>query len=120
VANQYNANPFYIDTDTTVVGNTNWKGTSGGSKYTGGLGIRPYMIVTIPLGNTTQGLITVNMINSTGGGSGPVLFECAVPTGTTGTVGQAFHLDGDGVAWKDFIVTGCTATNTALLIYYRV
>jgi hypothetical protein len=121
VANQFNANPIYIDTDTTVGGNTNWKGSSGGSKYTGGVGIVPYSIVTVPLTGSTAGQITINMVNSTGGGTGPVLFACVVPTASsTAAVSQTFHLDGDGAAWKDFIVTGCTATTTAILIYYRV
>jgi hypothetical protein len=121
VANNFNANPIYMDTDTTVGGNTNWKGTSGGSSYTGGIGIRPYSIVTIPLSGSTAGLIVINMINSTGGGTGPKLFEIAVPTAaSTAATSQSYHIDGDGVAWKDFIVTGLTATGVAILIYYRV
>jgi hypothetical protein len=119
VANQYNANPFYIDTDTTFAGNTNWKGTSGGSKFTGGIGIRPQKIVVVPLGATTAGLITVNMINSTGGGTGPVLFEAEVPTATAIAATSAVY-DIVGGTWKDFIVTGCTAANAAILVYYRV
>jgi len=119
VANQYNANPFYIDTDTTYAGNTNWKGTSGGSKYTGGIGIRPQTVTVIPLGPTTAGLITVNMINSTGGGTGPVLFEVQVPTATAVlAVPSAYTVV--TATWKDFIVTGCTATGCAILVSYRV
>jgi hypothetical protein len=119
VANQFNSNPFYIDTDTTVMLNTNWKGTSGGSKYTGGIGIRPQTVIVVPLGATTAGTVTVTMINSTGGGMGPTLFEVEVPTATAILATSAIYNIVTGT-WKDFIVTGCTAANVAILVYYRV
>jgi hypothetical protein len=123
MANVFSSNPIYIDTDTTYAATTNWKGALGGSSYTGGLGIRPFMITTFVTATgtgSTLGNIVINMINSTGGGTGPVLFKCTIPTLTTTAQSYNFHLDGDGADWKDFIVTGCTATGTGILIYYRV
>jgi hypothetical protein len=53
MANVFSSNPIYIDTDTTVVGNTNWRGTSGGSQFVGKIGLRPEKIIVTPLGATT-------------------------------------------------------------------
>lgn len=119
MANVFSSNPVYIDTDTTVGGNTNWRGSSGGSKYTGGIGIRPAKIVVTGLsGSTVVGLVTINEINSTGGGSGPVLFKMLVNSTTFGS--QEFDFTGASPGWHDFIVTGVTTANVVLEIFYRV
>jgi hypothetical protein len=121
VSNSFSSQPIYIDTDTTYAGNTNWKGSSGGSKYTGGLGIRPVQIIVTPLGATTATEVVINEINSTGGGTGPVLFKVEVPTATSGAAtSQPYTVQLTDAGWHDFIVTGASAANVALLIYYRV
>jgi hypothetical protein len=119
MANVFSSNPVYIDTDTTVVATTNWRGALGGSKYTGGIGIRPAKIVITGLsGTTVVGLVTINEINSTGGGTGPVLFKALVNSTTFGS--QEFDFTGSSPGWHDFIVTGVTASGVVLEIYYRV
>ena len=121
MSNVFSSNPIYIDTDTTVAGNTNWKGSSGGSKYTGGIGIRPIQIIVTPLAGTTAGLITINLVNSTGGGTGAIVFKVEVPTATAAAaVAQEYTMQFAASGWHDFIVTGVTATGTAIEIYYRV
>src|ERR1700733_3546564 len=121
MSNVFSSNPVYIDTDTTVAGNTNWKGSSGGSKYTGGIGIRPVQLIITALGATTAGFVVINEINSTGGGTGPVLFKAEIPTlGATASGNFTYTFEFANSGWKDFIVTGATATGTALQIYYRV
>jgi hypothetical protein len=121
MANVFSSNPVYIDTDTTVGGNTNWKGSSGGSKYTGGIGIRPIQIILTPLGATTATEIVINEVKSVGGATGAVLFAVQFPTATaTAAVSLQFNLEQTASGWHDFIVTGVTAAGIAMTIYYRV
>jgi hypothetical protein len=120
MANVFSSNPVYLDTDTTVILNTNWRGSSGGSAFVGKVGLRPEKIIVIPLGATTAGAVIINEINSTGGGTGPILFKAWVPTSVSGLAAQEYDLVGTGAGWHDFIVTGVTATGVALEIYFRV
>ena len=121
MANVFSSNPTYIDTDTTVALNTNWRGSSGGSAFVGKVGLRPEKIIVLPLGATTAGTVVINEIKSTGGGTGAALFTTWVPTAlaTAATV-QEFDLVGTSAGWHDFIVTGVRAAGVALEIYYRV
>src|SRR5579872_6893892 len=110
MSNVFSQNPVYIDTDTTTGAGTNWRGTSGGSQFVGKIGLRPEKIIVTPLGATTAGSVTINEINSTGGGTGPVLFKTYVPNATaTAATAQEFDLVGTSASWHDFIVTGATA-----------
>ena len=120
MANVLSSNPAVFDTSTTFAGNTNWRGTSGGSKYTGGIGIRPVKIVLTPTsGATTAGAVVVNEINKDGT-TGPVLFQAQVATvGATASVAQEYDLVGAAPGWHDFIVT-LNGTGVSLLLYYRV
>jgi hypothetical protein len=116
MANVFSSNPVYIDTDTTVAGNTNWKGSSGGSKYTGGIGIRPFAILVTPTGAAfTAGNIVINEVNA-GGTTGPKLFSIDV----LATQWPTEYIFNAPPGWHDFIVTGVTATAAAIEIYYRV
>lgn len=115
MSNVFSSNPVYLDTDTTTAGNTNWKGSSGGKSYTGGIGIRPEKIVMISNGTVAAGTVVINEVTS--GGTGAALFKVNVPSSFTFA---EFDLVGTSAGWHDFIVTGLTATVTAMEIYYRV
>jgi hypothetical protein len=119
MSNVFSSNPVYIDTDTTVVLNTNWRGTSGGAAFVGKIGLRPEKIIITALGGTTAGTVVINEIKSVGGGTGVALFTTWIPTSATGAT-QEFDLVGTSAGWHDFVVTGVTAAGVALEIYYRV
>jgi hypothetical protein len=120
MANVFTSNPVYIDTDTTVGAGTNWRGANGGASRTGGIGIRPVQIIVTALGATTAGTITINLVNS-GGTTGAAVFKVQIPTlGATASQAYQFTTQLSGVGWHDFIVTGVTATGTAIEIDYKV
>ena len=120
MANNFFANPFFIDTDTSVGGGTDWRGASGGSRYTGGIGVRPIKLIISATGATTAGNIVINEIKSDGT-TGAVLFQARVPTATAAAAtSQEFDIEETASGWHNFIVSGPTATGTALLGYYRV
>ena len=117
MANVFSSNPIYIDTDTTVGAGTNWKGASGGKAFTGGIGIRPVMIVVTPLATAFANvLIKINQVKSDGT-TGVVLWQI-VPL--VGSSPMEFDFEGAPPGWSDFIVTGVTAAGAVLEIYYRV
>lgn len=120
MANVLSSNPAIFDTSTTFAGNTNWKGSSGGSKYTGGIGIRPCKIILTPTtGATVAGAVVINEVNKDGS-TGPVLFQAQVATlGATATSAQEFDFVGASPGWHDFIVT-LNGTGVTLELYYRV
>jgi hypothetical protein len=121
MANVLSSNPAYFDTDTTFAASTNWRGVNGGSSFVGNKGIRPAKIIVTALGATTAGLVTINEINSTGGGTGAAVFKVEIPTAAATASGvQEFDFTGASPGWHDFIVTGVTAAGVALEIYYRV
>jgi hypothetical protein len=119
ISNNFSSNPVYIDTDTTVVGATNWRGASGGKAYTGGIGIRPVKIIVTPVATAfTAGLIKVNQVTSAAT-TGAVLFQVVVGASVAQTPLE-FDFEGAPPGWSDFIVTGVTATAAVMEIYYRV
>jgi len=115
MANVFSSNPVYIDTDTTVVGNTNWRGSSGGSAFVGKIGLRPEKIVIGPSSTTATvaGIVTITEPNASQN-----LFSFVIPTGMVTPV--EIDLVGAEAGWHDFIVTGATATKVAVQIFYRV
>lgn len=134
MANIFTQMPIFIDTDTTVVGNTNWRGSSGGAQLNPGnlpstiqqtsgavsrmWGIRPTLvIVSLASGAVaaTAGTITISDSQTTGG-AGQLL---KIPVTTTTTVIIYREEDLGNNLWRDFIVTGITGTGTTLQIFYR-
>jgi hypothetical protein len=121
LVNAFNQNPIIIATDTTVAGNTNWRGSSGGSAFVGGLGIRPVKIHLVPNGTTVAGNVVINQITSFGSPKTADIVLAQFGVGAGAATTQEFDLAQIGSGeWKDFIVTGVTATVTALVIWYRV
>lgn len=131
MSNNFTQNPIYIDTDTTVVGSTNWRGSSGGAQLNPGnlpsnaqqlsgavsrqWGIRPTMVIVQQASGsvaTVAGNVVVSDPNTVGG---QLLIIPIVSTTQTPIIIEEFS----GELWRDFIVTGVTATKTSLQIFYR-
>jgi len=117
MANNFTANPIFLDTDTTVGAGTNWRGASGGSKYVGGIGIRPMAIVLTPAATAFTGgvVIKINEVTSTGS-TGVVLWQ-SVPLAATPPTEFIFNAP---PGWHDWIITGLTSGAAVAEIYYRV
>jgi hypothetical protein len=117
MANVFSSNPITIDTDTTVGAGTNWRGANGGKAFTGGIGIRPNKIIITPVTTAFANVpILINLVNSTGGATGALVFKATPLVGSSPII---FDLEGAS-GWHDFIVTGVTAAQAVLEIYYRV
>jgi hypothetical protein len=118
MSNVFSSNPVFIDTSTTFAGNTNWKGSSGGKAFTGGIGIRACQIILTVGGTPAAGTVTINEINA-GGSTGPVLFQASYPSLSTADA-PIYELAETSSGWHDFIVTIAPAASAVVLIYYRV
>lgn len=132
MANSFNTQPIYLDTDTSTGGNTNWRGTSGCTLNPGNLpstlqqsapvsrtwGIKPWMIVvqaasgSVP---TVVGNIVVTDPQSTGGAG--QLFKCAIESTSQFPL---IFTSGFSSLWRDFVVTGLTATACSIQVFYRM
>ncbi|SRR6266704_5958391 len=126
MANSYNSMPIILDTDiatgwranqTLNTGNlpSNIQQTSGA--VTRQWGIRVTKVEVISNGVTIAGTVTI-----TDPKDGTVLFPPVnVPAnaGASGTVIQREDFENHFPAWRDFIVTGLTATVTKLIVWYR-
>jgi hypothetical protein len=139
MANIFTQMPIFIDTDTTVVGNTNWRGSSGGAQLNPGnlptnlqqtsgavsrqWGIRPTLIIitqAVAATITVAGDIVITDPQTTGGAG--QLLKISVPATAAAGVMTPIILREEDLGnnlWRDFIVTGVTATKVALQIYYR-
>ncbi|MGA8500902.1 MAG: hypothetical protein WB683_05095 [Candidatus Sulfotelmatobacter sp.] len=116
MANSFSTMPVYLDTDTTKALGTNWKGASGGSKYTGGIGIRPTKLIigSASTTATTPGTVFISDVNNTA--QAYFTFEVI----STEQTPVEIDLTSGSPGWHDFIATGLTATGTSMQIYYRV
>lgn len=138
MANIFTQQPIYLDTDTTVVGNTNWRGSSGGASLNPGnlpsnlqqtsgavsrmWGIKPYMIVITQAAAATPTALSDIVISDpqTTGGAGQ-LFKFSTPLGAANSVMTSIVMtSGFASLWRDFIVTGLTASKAAIQIFYKV
>jgi hypothetical protein len=126
MANSLNSNPIVIDTDIT-----SWRAqqtlNSGKSPATlqnpspslRQWGIRPFKIVIQSASTTTvAGVITVLDPNDS-----TVLLPKVAVAGSTASADGDYLLtedfEGSLPSWRDFAVTGVTATATRMLIWYR-
>lgn len=137
MANIFTQIPIFIDTDTTVVGNTNWRGSSGGAQLNPGnlpsnlqqtsgavsrqWGIKPTLVIISQAASGTPtaiGDIVISDPQTTGGGG--QLLKVSIPTtAAAGVMVPIIVTVFPTPLWRDFIVTGVTATKTALQIFYR-
>ena|SRR5690349_7670382 len=107
--------PVFLDTDTSVVGNTNWRGSSGGQLVFGAnvKGIIPTLVVLAPNGTVVAGTVTVTDPQQTSGN----LLKYNVTASFVGPI--EIPIGSSGALWRDFVVTGLTATVTSLQIWYK-
>jgi hypothetical protein len=126
MANSYNSNPIILDTDMA----SGWRSlqtlNTGNSPATiqnpnpapRQWGIRPYKILLQSNGVTNVGLVLV-----TDPIDGTILYQDDVPSavGAAGTVIPNDHPDFNPITatWRDFKVTGLTATVSKMTIWYR-
>lgn len=115
MANVFTAMPIYIDTDTTTGAGTNWRGANGGKLLSANIkGIMPYSVV---VGAAAGGVATVAgtiVINDPQQSTGNLL-QIPILAGESGRI----IIPIQGAIWRDFIVTGVTATKTSVQIYYN-
>lgn len=133
MANIFTQQPIYLDTDTTTGAGTNWRGANGGAQLNPGnlpsnlqqgavavsrmWGIKPWMI-KIAQADAAVATVAGNVVFTdpqTTGGSGQ-LFKFPVITTTQPII---ILTSGFASLWRDFIVTGLTATKVAIEIYYK-
>lgn len=133
MANIFTQNPIYLDTDTTTGAGTNWRGANGGAQLNPGnlptnlqqtsgavsrmWGIKPWLVI-VQQASASVASVAGNIVVTdpqTTGGAGQ-LFTFPV-IGTTQT--PIPIPDGFSALWRDFIVTGLTATKCAIQIFYR-
>lgn len=135
MANIFIQNPIFIDTDTTTGAGTNWRGANGGAQLNPGnlpsnlqqtsgpvsrmWGIRPVMIIIEQAAgavSTVAGDIVITDPQSTSGGQ---LLKIPI----VGTTQAPIIINQERLGsnlWRDFIVTGVSATKTSIQIFYRM
>lgn len=121
MSNSYNSLPIIIDTDFVSWRNSQTLNTGnlpatiqnpGPIKRQGGLKITKVVLMTN--GTTAAGTVNVtDPIDST------ILFTGIVTLSAPAGVITTQDWQKNMPLWRDFSVTGCTATNTKLLIWYR-
>jgi len=119
MSNNFAIYPMYLDTDTTVVANTNWRGSSGGliqGAFTKGI-IPTKIILTEAASGTAVVAGTVVVSDPQ---SSTELWSFTVQTaGAVTSLPLVFDLTWGSSLWRDFIVTGLGATKCALQVYYK-
>ena len=110
MANTYDTQPVYIETD---MGSTGFREESGALKNQQGLFVNN-IIVTVPTGNTVAAG-TIAITDPTGT-SPNTLLQIPITTTTVFPIIIPFTV---GMQWKDFAVNGQATTKTALQIWYR-
>jgi hypothetical protein len=134
MANIFTQNPIYLDTDTTTGAGTNWRGTNGGAQLNPGnlpataqqfsgpvsrqWGIKPWLVVVSQADGTVPTVIGNILVTDpqTTGGAGQLLKFPVV----SATQLPVILDDGFSTLWRDFVVTGLTATKTSIQIFYRM
>src|SRR5579872_1017487 len=115
MSNLFTTNPVYLDTDTTTGAGTNWRGANGGQLLTPNIkGILPTVLVIAPAAGgtaTVAGTVVVNDPQQSAGN----LFSIGIEA----TMSVPVVVSISGSLWRDFIVTGLTATKVALQIFYK-
>jgi hypothetical protein len=112
MSNVYNSLPILIDTDVS----TGWRANQTLSHNTYATGLR---ITKIALAvGTTSSAGTVTITDPIDGTIlyGPMTVDASV---AVGSILFTDNLDTQSLMWRDFNVTGVTATGTRLYIWYR-
>lgn len=111
MANSYNSLPIVLDTDFTSF-------KSHQTLQTPGFGIRVYKLALVVLhgGASSAGVVTITDPNDS-----TVLYP-TMPVSVSTPADTIIFTDNidTQLQWRDFSVTGLTATGTKLLVWYRV
>jgi hypothetical protein len=108
MANSLNSMPITVDTDLASFG-------AGQTLQSKPFGIRVWKMALVATTSTTAGTVTITEPNS----GIPLAAPMVVPAGSaTGTI---LYYDNPTqlLQWRDFAVTGLTATGTRLFVWYR-
>ncbi len=105
VINNFNSNPITYVTDQLVP----WRSLQTLNANQWGLRVSKVVI-------STTGVSVAGRVQVTDPNDGTILLNCDVPSSMTTPI--VFNFNRRDVAWRDFIVTGPTATNTVLQIWY--
>jgi hypothetical protein len=124
MSNSFNTMPAWFDTDTSAAGNTNWRGSSGSTLAgVGKMGIRPTRILVVPAtagAAVVSGTVLVADPQTSPATTGGLLsIPIVAPAATEPFVPFYIPLDQTSDLWRDFVITGLTATKVALQIWYR-
>lgn len=118
MANSLNTSPIVIDTDITTFRNA---AAVTSTNCTQGCGIRVSKLVLAvgPGGASTAGTVTITAPSDSSTLYPPLVVPSASPANTELIVDSEPAVMGR-VNWRDFAVTGLTATGTRLFIWYSV
>lgn len=108
MANLLTQQPFFLDTDQT----TSYWNTVGILKNGGSLFITK-ILITCPGGTVTGGTITVS-----DGATTPINL-LIIPVVSTVRLPLELNFNSAALTWRDFKITGLTATGCAVQIWYR-
>jgi hypothetical protein len=123
MANSYNSQPIIIDTDTASgwrslqtlnTGNLPTTAQQLSGAVTRQWGIHVPKLVLMTNGTTVAGTVTISDPNDS-----TVLWTSPVAAGVTAGIIKSEDWSEAWASWRDFKVTGVTATVTKLLIWYR-
>jgi hypothetical protein len=121
MSNLFNNQPVLLDTDTSTAGNTNWRGSSGCTLAgVGSRGIKPTVIMVVPA--VTGTAVAAGTIVVSDPQSSTVLLNIPIVAPAASEPFDIIQilLDQTAIIWRDFVVTGLSATTKAALqIWYR-
>ena len=114
MANSYNSLPILVDTDIS----TGWRAnqTLSSNTYATGLRITKIELVVAASGGSSAGVVTITNPEDSTKLYGP---RAVVASAPQNDLLYTDNLDGNPLQWRDFNVTGVTATGTRLFIWYR-
>ena len=113
MANDYNSLPVLVDTDIS----TGWRANQTLSSNTYATGLRIVKIALVVASTTSSaGTVTITDPNDSTVLYPPMTVAASI---AVGNVLYTDNLDSQALQWRDFNVTGVTATGTRLYIWYR-
>jgi hypothetical protein len=121
MANSFNTQPIWLDTDTSTGANSNWRGTSGCTLAgIGSHGIKPTRILILPAATGTSVVAGTIVVSDPASSTALLTIPIVTPAATEPFDLIVISLDQSGSLWRDFVVTGLSsATKAALQVWYR-
>jgi hypothetical protein len=113
MANSYNSLPILVDTDIS----TGWRANQTLSSNTYATGLRIVKIaLVVSSATSSSGTVTITDPNDNTKLYPPLQVAAGV---AQNAILYTDNLDSQSLQWRDFNVTGVTATGTRLFIWYR-